>query len=108
MNAKQKAKAGMALNLRELAAVTGYSYSSIKSMRLTLFYGKIREHDFWQIMKSRSRFERPTSDARAAVASPGGERLMQAIADKFRAPRSKNGPPAALPSRAARPVRSTV
>ena len=94
LTAKQKAKDGMALNLTELAAVTGYSYSVLKHMKkvadFDLIHGKIREQDFWKSIQAKPGpdcSDIPTS----AFSSPESAGSMQAIVDGFRAPRPSNG-----------------
>jgi hypothetical protein len=102
VNARTKAKNDMALNLTELAQVTGYGRSSLQAMKLPLICGKMRLRDFWRNMQYRQAIPSPTPTS----AFPVTAHSMLAIADKFRAPRSKNGQPTASPSRAARPVRN--
>ena len=102
--AEQKSAAGMALNLTELSKVTGWGLSSLRSMRLPLLKGKIREEDFWRIVRrwqddnisfDLSRPMHPPWPSGAVIG-----RDLQTIADKFRAPRSSNGRKDASPCRA--------
>lgn len=111
--ARTKAKNDMALNLSELAQVTGYGRSVIQKMDLPLVCGKLRLRDFWRIMRERQDWLRKSRSPAApqliaASASPGANHSTQATVDKFRAPRSKNGQPNASPSPAGSHVRSTV
>jgi hypothetical protein len=108
--ARTKAKNDMALNLSELAAVTGYGYSSLKAMKLPLIYGKIRVSDFWKHMRYIRNLILAADVAlgpiREAFSSPGEDHSTQVIADKFHAPRSSNDQPGASPSPAAHRARN--
>lgn len=106
MNARQaktKAKNDMALNLSELAAMSGYGLSSLKAMKLPLICGKIRLRDFWRVIQRRQSESITKASASLAVT----DQTIRA-ADKFHAQRSLNGPPGASPYRAGSSVRSTV
>ena len=103
---EQKRDAGMALNITELAKVTGWGVSSLRSMGLPLVCGKIRPVDFWsEVRKRMDAFESQASSLKPisllAVASGlGAQSDPQKAADKFRAPRNSNGRKAASPCHA--------
>jgi hypothetical protein len=119
--AKSKAKNDMALNLSELAAVSGYGRSSLQAMKLPLIHGKISLKDFRRVLRHRQdgleeqiatltitnneTGARSTSFTRVS-SFPATDYSMPAAVDKFRAPRSSNGPPSASPSPAAHPARN--
>jgi hypothetical protein len=109
MNARTKAENDMALNLSELAVVTGYTRPVLSRMKLPLIEGKISPRDFWRIMRRRQDWMESPSymvDATTTSAFPVVDYSTLATVDKFRAPRSKNGQPSASPSRAARLARN--
>jgi hypothetical protein len=84
--AKQKAKNDMALNLSELAVVTGYGRSTLQAMHLPLVHGKIRLRDFWRVIREwQDRIMAPPYPLRLTAASRETH-SMQATVDKFRAP----------------------
>jgi hypothetical protein len=110
MNARTKAKNDMALNLTELAVVTGYSYSSLKAMHLPLAFGKMRLRDFWRFLSSRMvATEMPAAySVRSPSLTAEEARILQATSDKFRAPRLKSDRLSASPSPAAHHARNTA
>jgi hypothetical protein len=90
MTAQTKAKNDMALNLSELAKVTGYGRSSLQAMHLPLICGKMRLRAFWRFIESRMLATGPNGNLPTSTfASPSITHSTQATADKFRAPRSK-------------------
>jgi hypothetical protein len=126
--AKQKAKDDMALNLSELAIVSGYTAPVLRRMNLPLIEGKISLRDFWRVLRNRqelgekyrnrlvlvvhdgdhgeiSEFNVPPEFIEASSLSEAAH-STQAAADKFRAPRSSNGQPSASPSPAAHRARN--
>jgi len=88
----------MALNLTELAQVSGWGLSSLRSMCLPLVCGKIDWKGFERFLRTKqdfllSCFPNSTSPSSAVVADD-----LRKVADKFRAPRSSNGHKAASPN----------
>jgi hypothetical protein len=113
--AQQKRDAGMALNLTELALVTGYGVSSLRAMKLPLVCGKITWADFWrQVRRLQSditRFNPSTLqpfNRSTSSSNPATDDDPRSTADKFHAPRSSNARKAASPNRAGSPLRNTA
>lgn len=100
----------MALNLTELASVTGWGVSSLRSMNLPLVCGKIRPSDFWRFVIRAQDALCPLPGSflvPVSTSAPAGMSDLQSIADKFRAPRCSNGRKGASPCRAESPTHST-
>ncbi len=122
---RAKVKHDQALNITELALVTGYDRNTLGGMVLPLQNGKIFYTDFRRIIAARQdRHEHslasvtvhsgpspstPTSAPAtpAASSSPGEAAPTTSLADKFHAPKSKCVRPAASHARAGSPRHST-
>lgn len=104
LTAQQKRDAGMALNLTELAQVSGWGISSLRAMALPLVCGKIDWPGFQRFLRKTqdalipSELGHPPWPSTAVIGSD-----LRKVADKFRAPRSKNGRKAASPCLAGSP-----
>ena len=97
---QQKAKRNLALNLSELAVVSGYPRGALARMYLPLQFGKISLNDFWRILQRRQ----DQAEARIAPICLTGDFAsktsreeiegvdrgsIQALADKFCTPSPK-------------------
>lgn len=84
-NVRAKADKGLALNLREVAIVTGYGYRQVRDWNLPLLSGKITWTEFIAWKASRLVL------AQGQQTAPHPESIP---ADKSGAPRSRHGSPA--------------
>lgn len=120
--ARLKKRLDEAMNLSELALVTGYDRGTLASMVLPLQSGKIFYSDFRRVIAARQdRHEhslsalqplpfslQPLGVTPAAASSPEAASPTKIIADRFRAPKRKGARPAASHAREECQLRSTA
>lgn len=115
---RAKKKNDEAMNLTELALLTGYDRNTLGAMLLPLERGKIFYTDFRRILAARQ--DRHEDSVRylklvaplpvvppGASASAEEARPTKSLADKFRAPKSKYVRPVASHARAGSPHHNT-
>jgi hypothetical protein len=108
-----KVKHDQALNLSELAFVSGYDRNALAGMMLPLQSGKIFYSDFRRVLTARQdRHEASVAvltpvQSPAGPGGPGAVSRLQADVDKFRAPKSKRVRPTASRAREESQLRST-
>lgn len=122
---RAKMKNDEAMNLTEIALVTGYDRNVLGRMLLPLVEGKMFYTDFRRVLKDRqdrhehslaildpqskieNRKSKISSVTPPASASPAKDGPLISLADKFRAPKSKRAPRAASRAPVGSPPRST-
>jgi len=84
---REKVKHDMALNLTELALVSGYGRSSLARMHLPLQHGKISLSDFKRVLRRRQETLGSSPLITNGELRPAADLPLNRVADEFFAPK---------------------